>query len=93
MFVSNHQLTCRARAAAIKVKSVAHSSTPARYKFLRFSNNAGAVRVPGGITMRFRNIAVFSAAALAGMIAGSAVGPRPAQEKEESAQETPHSRH
>jgi tol-pal system protein YbgF len=29
--------------------------------------------------MRFRNIAVFSAAALAGMIAGSAVGPRPAQ--------------
>jgi tol-pal system protein YbgF len=29
--------------------------------------------------MRFRNIAIFSAAALAGLIAGSAVGPRPAE--------------
>ena len=29
--------------------------------------------------MRLRNIAIFSAAALSGMIAGSAVGPRPAQ--------------
>jgi tol-pal system protein YbgF len=29
--------------------------------------------------MRVRNLAIFSAAALAGMIAGSAVGPRPAQ--------------
>src|SRR6202140_3084832 len=29
--------------------------------------------------MRYRNIAIFSAAALAGIIAGSAVGPRPAE--------------
>jgi len=29
--------------------------------------------------MRYRNIAIFSAAALAGLIAGSAVGPRPAE--------------
>src|ERR1700726_3119995 len=29
--------------------------------------------------MRHRNIAIFSAAALAGLIAGSAVGPRPAE--------------
>src|SRR6202171_5051512 len=33
----------------------------------------------GGFIMRHRNIAIFSAAALAGIIAGSAVGPRPAE--------------
>src|ERR1700704_4795978 len=40
----------------------------------------GALRRPlGGLFMRMRNVAIFSAAVLAGALAGSLVGPRPAE--------------
>src|ERR1700704_5129346 len=40
----------------------------------------GALRRPlGGLFMRMRNVAIFSAAVLAGALAGSLVGPAPAE--------------
>src|SRR5260370_7237385 len=43
------------------------------------SGRAVARRTLGGLFMRVRNIAIFSAAVLAGALGGSLVGPRPAE--------------
>src|SRR5712692_5124599 len=47
--------------------------------FVGRSAAATALEPSGGLFMHIRNIAIFSAAVLAGALAGSLVGPRPAE--------------
>src|SRR6266850_6664322 len=69
---------CPPAALLVRVKTY----FPGRYHFagcpaaVNFLKRFGAL---GGLFMRIRNVAMFSAAVLAGALAGSLVGPRPAE--------------
>src|SRR6266481_2671869 len=69
--------------ATSRLSYYSESCSPALYDFcwLLWGHHAlAAFRNPlGGLFMRIRHIAIFSAAVLAGALAGSLIGPRPAE--------------